>query len=163
MEGATYWCRVRRGLGLVVFVVCSAWQKFLPYTGHRPRLTRPKPGQAKPYIRLLAWPMILPGPSCLRPGQSRGFQAKPEPAHHYSLFPLLASLFSTFPHVLTFNRWILGDAFIGDILGYKVNNWALSQASELILLICCWETLSWNVVVTPGSQQFCRMRNQCKM
>ena len=49
---------------------------------YRPR-PRPKPGQAKPYFWLLAWLMILPGPSRLKPGQSRGFQAKPEPAHHY--------------------------------------------------------------------------------
>ena len=44
---------------------------------------RPRPGQAKPYFWLLAWLMILPNLSRLKPGQSQGFQAKPRPAHHY--------------------------------------------------------------------------------
>ena len=47
----------------------------------RPQL-RPKPGPAKPNFRLLARLVILQSPSRLKPGQSRGFQAKPEPAHH---------------------------------------------------------------------------------
>ena len=50
--------------------------------GDKPR-PRPKPGQAKPTFWLLAWLGILQSPSRLKPGQSRGFQAKPEPAHHY--------------------------------------------------------------------------------
>ena len=46
------------------------------------KLTGPGLGQAKPYFWLLAWLMIFPGPSHLKPGQSQGFQAKLELAHH---------------------------------------------------------------------------------
>jgi hypothetical protein len=49
----------------------------------KPRL-RPKPGQAKPDFWLWARLTISSSQSHLKPGQSRGFQAKPEPAHHYS-------------------------------------------------------------------------------
>ena len=48
----------------------------------KPRL-RPKPGQAKPDFWLLARLTISSSQSHLKPGQSQGFQAKPEPAHHY--------------------------------------------------------------------------------
>ena len=61
---------------------------------------RPKAGQARPTFRLLAWPGILQSPSRLKPGQSRGFQAKPEPAHHYSkclaLYPDVVSFIFIF-------------------------------------------------------------------
>ena len=53
-----------------------------PYICDRPR-PRPKPSQAKPKFWLLAWLVILQSPSRQRPGQSGGFQAKTEPAHHY--------------------------------------------------------------------------------
>ena len=48
----------------------------------KPRLG-PKPGQAKPDFWLWARLKISSSPSHLKPGQSQGFQAKPEPAHHY--------------------------------------------------------------------------------
>ena len=43
-----------------------------------------KPGQAKPKFWLLAQLTISSSPSCPKPGQSQGFQAKPELAHHYT-------------------------------------------------------------------------------
>jgi len=43
----------------------------------------PKPSQAKPDFWLWAWLTIFSSPSRLKPGQSWGFQAKPELAHHY--------------------------------------------------------------------------------
>ena len=51
---------------------------------YRDRLwPRSKPGPAKPTFQLLARLVILQSPSCPKPGQSQGFQAKPELAHHY--------------------------------------------------------------------------------
>jgi len=41
-----------------------------------------KPGRARPKPVPRAWLMILESQGRLRPGQSWGFQAKPEPANH---------------------------------------------------------------------------------
>ncbi|KAG2336259.1 hypothetical protein BDR05DRAFT_953483 [Suillus weaverae] len=38
---------------------------------------RPEPSQSQPSLAALAWPGIFASPSCLKPGQSRGFRAKP--------------------------------------------------------------------------------------
>ncbi len=38
---------------------------------------RPSQAGAKPWLMALAWPGVLESQSCLRPGQSWGFQAKP--------------------------------------------------------------------------------------
>ena len=51
---------------------------------HQKPWLRPKPGQAKPDFWLWAQLMISSSPGCLKPGQSQGFQAKLEPAHHYT-------------------------------------------------------------------------------
>jgi len=52
----------------------------------------PKPSQAKPDFWLLARLTISSSPGRLKPGQSRGFEAKPQPAHHYLPMPSSCSL-----------------------------------------------------------------------
>jgi len=44
---------------------------------------RPKPGRAKPEPPSMARLKVFESPSPQKPGQSRGFQAKPGRAHHY--------------------------------------------------------------------------------
>ena len=63
----------------------------------------PKPGQAKPNFWLLARLTISSSPSRLKPGQSRGFQAKPEPARHYSYMPRVAMALSSNPSLFSYN------------------------------------------------------------
>ena len=59
-----------------------SWSKTAKlYISQKPQ-PGPKPGQAKPNFWLLARLTISSSPSHLKPGQNRGFQAKPEPAHH---------------------------------------------------------------------------------
>ena len=54
----------------------------IPGLSKKPGL-RPKPGRAKPEPPSTARLKVLESPSPQKPGQSRGFQAKPGRAHHY--------------------------------------------------------------------------------
>ena len=84
-DGRSYLLMQRQTMRTKFYVLYIAPAKYIyiPYMGDKPR-PRPNPGQAKPTFWLLAWLGILQSPSRLKPGQSWGFQAKPEPAHHYS-------------------------------------------------------------------------------
>src|ERR1700683_880209 len=56
--------------------VYSIYSIYCVFYHHRPRL-RPKPSQSQPCLTALAWPADLKSLSRQKPGQSRGFQAKP--------------------------------------------------------------------------------------
>ena len=76
---------------------------------------RPKPGPAKPTFWLLAWLGILESPSRLKPGQSRGFQDKPELAHHYpvDVYALRGSVY-ILQHLDTLHSHLLCGSVVRD-------------------------------------------------
>ena len=55
---------------------CSIYSNYCAFCSYRPRL-EPEPGQGQPPLTALAWPDISESPSRQKPGQSRGFEAKP--------------------------------------------------------------------------------------
>jgi hypothetical protein len=69
--------------------------------------------------KFVTWPVISPGPSRLKPDQSRGFQAKPEPAHHYSEH--FSDLLSKNPDIASYVT----------SLSYRVSNPISDHGSEL--------------------------------
>ena len=78
----TFW---KRAAAVAVVVAVRAIASITQYhiCCQKPRL---EPGQAgaKPAGGPLAWPILLEGRSRVKPGQSRGFWAKPGQAHPYS-------------------------------------------------------------------------------
>ncbi|KAJ7648308.1 hypothetical protein DFH06DRAFT_1135752 [Mycena polygramma] len=69
----------------------KAWASKIPTSAPRevlaPKYSKPEKARAwglKPWSRARAWASEISSPSPLKPGPSRGFQAKPGPEHHYS-------------------------------------------------------------------------------